>query len=496
MGRELPNLGIETTVDKTLYIDIDHQILEPIFSLAPTNTYIITNRSLAEMDEVISAGYFNIAVVTQASQITPRFIATFINTDYYDNNLKITSQRLLELYSNNSGLISQLYDALVALRDDDCEAFSKIMSMNLLGFIQSIDDLNSMISYCHSLNSATEQYTEIVAKAAQVDNVLAEVERYRGLYEDMRTAKMLSDTDKKDLEQQLESMRSQMDSYTVTEDDIHNHADFKSLQIRVDTIASERDLIKKEFEEYKQNVEEQAALAGNTSKDNIIKHLRDEIKKLKEFPFDQTINSCMPVFQEATTLDAEHILYFKEIRPTVYINGAIYWLSSFLNIRYRNMQRKEYLILVFDPLIDQYTKDKYIKHGWSINQAPSPSNHVLITNCFDYSKLKSLYHIEAYNCIICFDRTHVKTDAIAIKRCKKFFFINTTNDIQDFDLEPASCIGFFESVPAGAVATPKYRIKPWDKSLTAYTDITRSGKFTEDKIFTVILEECGVVTKV
>lgn len=496
LGRSLPNLKLETATDKTLYIDIDHQPLEPVLELAPTNTYIISNRPLADLEKLIAAGYFNIACVTQASQITTRFIANFINTDYYDNNLQLLSKRLLETYAPNEALINQLYEALVALRDDNAEKFSQIMSFNLISFIESIDDINSMISYCKSMGQASEQYSQAIAKIAQLDSIAKEAEYYRGLYEDLRAAKTLADEDKKDLEQRLAELQAQISSVTVTEADVHSHVDFKTLQTRLEAISAERDIIKREFDEYKRDAEEQATLVGGGAKDNIIKQLRDEIKKLKEFPFDQTINSCMPVFQEATTLEAEHLLYFKEVRPTVYINGAIYWLSSFLNIRYRNMQRKEFLILVFDPLIDQYTKDKYVKHGWSVNQAPSASNHVLVTNCFDYSKLKSQYHIEAYNCIICIDRTHVKTDAISIKRCKKFYFINTTNDITDFNLEPVSCIGFFESVPSGALAVPKYRIKPWDKSLTSYTDITRSGKFTEDKIFSTILEECGVITRV
>lgn len=496
LGRQIPNLQIETAVDKTLYIDIDHHALEPVLGLATTTTYIITNRALAELSEVISAGFYNIAIISQPSQITVRYITNFINTDYYDNSLKIISRGLLAAYSQNESLVTQLYNALIALRDDNAEAFSKIMASNLMQFIESIDDINAMISYCRSLNSTSEQYSQTMAKAAKVEALTAEIEHYQGMYEDLKAAKAIVDADNKDLEERLAAIQTELNLPRTTEVDIHNHVEYKSLQAQLETTISEKNAVIQEFNEYRQNTEEAAALAAGSSKDKVIQHLRDEIKKLKEFPFDQTISSCMPVLQEATTLNAEHLLYFKEVRPTVYINGAIYWLTSFMNIRYRNMQRKEYLILVFDPLIDQYTMDKYSKHGWSINQQPSPANHVLITNCFDYSKLKSLYHIEDYDCIICFDRTHVKPDAITIKRCKRYYFINTTNDITDFGLEPASCIGFFEAIPSGATVTPRYRIKPWDKALTAYTDITRSGKFTEDKVFSVILEECGVITKV
>lgn len=494
IGRELPNLKIETSVDKTLYIDIDHQIFEPIFELAPTNTYIITNRPLAEIEEVISKGYFNIATITSVSQITPRFITSFISTDYYDNNLKILSTRLLELYSDNSVLIDQLYQALIALRDDNAEQFSKIMSVNLISFIETIDDINSMTSFCKSLNSATTKYSEVVAKSSKVEEALADAERYRRLYEDLLTAKKIVEADKDDLEKQLEGMHAQLTAHTVTDSDVHNHADYKSLQVRLEAISAEKETLKQEFERYKQNAEEQSALADGSGNTALVAHLREEIKKLKEMPLDKTIEERMPFLIESTTLDAEHIVYFKEVRPTVYINSAIHWLISYLKVRYTKAKHKEFLILVLDPLVDQYTVSKYQKHGWSVNSVPSASNHVLVTNCFNYSQLKSLYHIEAYGAIICIDRTHVKTDAINIKRCKKFYMINTTNDIQDYGLEPASCIGFFEKSPAGAIA-PRYRIKPWDDDLAKYADIKRAGKFTQDKVLEHILVECEVVDK-
>lgn len=495
LGKDLKSVAerIHTPVDKTLFIDIDNKSLVDILNLPTTNTYIISNRKLSDLEELITAGYFNIAIIERASQITEKFIANFINTEYYDNHIKIAAQRVTELYSATGAETQLLYQALVALKEDDVEAFTQVMATNLDGFIQSINDIGSMISYCKSVNSSSDRISDLVKKSTRIDSALNDAEQYRNLYETIKTEKTVLATDLEAAKKDVMNLQAQLNSRTITSSDVHNHIEYKTLNTRLETVTAERDNLKKDFDAYKADVEEQAAMLADSSKDSVIKHLRDEIRKLQMASYDEIISSRLPIFQEATTLAAEHLICFKEVRPTVYVNSMIYWISAYLKIRYARLQQKTYLILVLDPLVDQFTIAKYKKHGWSVNTEPAAENHVLITNCFDYSKLKSSYHIEAYDCIICVDRTHVLKEAIKIKRCNTYYLINTTNDIGDYNLEASKCIGFFAKTPAGVSDVPKYRIDPWTDYLCKYGDINRSGKMMEDKIFATIFSECGVV---
>ena len=361
--------------------------------------------------------------------------------------------------------------------------------------IDSLEGINRMVSFCKSMTSVENNYSSLVVKATNTETALSEAERYRKLYEDEKASKRVLETEIETYKRDIFDFQNQVASQTITTADIHQNAEFKSMQMRLDTISKQKEDLLQEFEEYKKDVEQQAALVGANTQNDVIKHLREELKKAQTLAFDQIVDSRMPIFQETTTLDAEHILYFKEVRPAVYINSFIKYAASLLRIKYHKSLKKNYIIIILDTLCDQFTVEKYRKRGWSINSQPSAEECVLVTNSFDYSKLKSEYHIDQRELVMIIDRTHVKTDAVQMRRAHKFYLINTVNDVADFELDPAYCIGFFAKVPAGTPATPRYLINPWDDSLAEADTRKRCGKCSSDKILSTILEETGVLPK-
>lgn len=495
VGRPLPNLGIDVQNDIVLYIDLDHADLNLIRQYTPRETYVITNRKREEVESLILDGYYNLRIVSSASQITSRYISQFVKTTYEENQLASMSQCLSALYHEYGTVMGQLQAALIALRDNDSATFSRIMSLNLYAMISSLEEVNKMVTFSRSLETIEENYAATVELAAKAELVQAEAEHYKKMYEDEQRTKQVLEADVDRYKQDITELQEKFAMQAVTVGDVHQTAEYKALEARLEAITAQKDALTTEFEEYKKDISQQAATQESNTQEEVITHLREELKKAQTLAFDQIVNSRMPIFSEATTLGAEAILYFKEVRPTVYLNSFIKYATSLLRIKYHKQLKKDYIIVVLDTLCDQYTVDKYRKRGWAINSIPSQDECVLITNCFDYSRLKSDYNISQYNLILVIDRTHVKTDAVKMKRAHKYYFINTVNDISEFGLDPAYCIGFFAKAPANAVAVPRYLTPPWDDSLAESDTRKRCGKCSSDKILATILEETEVLPR-
>lgn len=495
VGRPLPDLGIDVQDDITLYIDLDHADLNLIRQYTPQSTYVITNRNQEDMQPLLLDGYYNIRTVGSASQITPKYITQFIKTTYEENRLMKTSHCLSSLYQEHGTLMSQLHTALVALRDNDAALFSRIMSLNLYEIISSLESVNKMVTFSRSLATVEDSYTLTVEQAAKAETMQVEVERYKKLYEDERVSKRVLEADIESYKKDIAEYQEKLATQAVSVGDVHQDAEFKALEARLGAVATQKDELANEFEEYKRDMEQRASLVDGNTQEEVIAHLREELKKAQTLAFDQIVNSRMPILSEATTLGAEAVLYFKEVRPTVYLNSFVKYATSLLRIKYHKQLKKSYIIVILDTLCDQYTTDKYRKRGWAINSTPNPDECVLVTNCFDYSKLKSDYSISQYDLILVIDRTHVKTDAVQMKRAHKYYFVNTVNDIAEFGLDPAFCIGFFAKAPANATAVPRYMTPPWDDSLAEMDTRKRCGKCSSDRILSTILEETGVLPK-
>lgn len=493
-GCPMPNLGIKIEEDKNLFLDINHGDLNQIYDLDPNTTYIITTRKLDDLEEIILAGYFNILTVSAPSKITTRVIANFITTNYGDNQLKVISERMLSLYDEYGPITNQLCSALEALRDDDVATFSRIMSINLYNILASMNDINKMAAFCKSLSTAENSYSSLVAASTKAELALADAERYKKLYEEEKTRTHRLGLEVSEYKNNIVDLQGMIASDALSQPVLEHSADYVAMQTKLEALTAEKEKLALEFEEYKKSIEEQAPLVGGESDSEIIAHLREELRKAQTLAFDQIVNSRMPIFQESTALNAEHIFYFKEIRPAVYMNSFLAYAGALLKIKYKNIYKKEYLIIVLDTLCDQYAVSKYRKRGWAINSRPDPKNGILVTNCFDFSRLKSEYNVDTVDLVLVIDRTHVTTDAVQISRAHKYYFVNTINDMTDYNLEPAYCIGFLGNFQSESGVYPKYRVDPWDPMLSTTDSRKRCGKCSNDKILETILNETGVLS--
>lgn len=494
-GRQINLSDIDCPYDKHLFIDIDKGDLSELEKLAPTVTYIITNRRLSELDDFISRGYFNITTVTSISQITKNLIKSFLSQDYEDNQLKTISIRLAETYNDHGATVGDLQTALKALRDDDAVTFAGIMSKSLSDILEAMSDIDAMVAYSKSLSSSKTSIAQLMSDSKMLEQFAEERDKYRTLYEAEVAKNSALGVELSEGQATIADLRQACAQKVVTNDQVRNSKLFIDLQAQHDAAVAERQVAVDELEKLRSQMQERIDLLSTSQKDEVIKRLKAELEKAQSMSFDMLLEAKLPVLQDSTTLDAEHVLYFKEVRPTVYINSLIRWMNAYLRTRYEGMQRKQFLIVVFDPLIDQNTVDKYNKHGWAVNIAPAPGTdaRVLITNIFDYTRLKKEFSLNKFDLLVVIDRCHLRKNAVTMKRAHSYYFINTPNDINDYNLDPCDCIGFFSSIAASkTVRDSKYHIDPWSDELIAETIDKRSGKFTSDAVFSKIFNSLGI----
>lgn len=492
-GRQINLSDIDCPYDKHLFIDIDKGDLSELETLAPTITYIITNRRLSDLDDFISRGYFNITTVTSNNQITKNLIKSFLSQNYEDNQLKTISIRLAETYTDHGATVGDLQTALKALRDDDAVKFAEIMSTSLADILNAMSDIDAMVAYSKSLSSSKTSIAQLMSDSKMLETFAEERDKYRTLYETEVAKNSALGVELSEGQATISDLRQACAQKVVTDDQVRNSKLYIDMQASYDAANAERQAAVNELEKLRSEMQEKIDLLSTSQKDEVIKRLKDELAKAQSMSFDMLLECKLPVLQDSTTLDAEHVLYFKEVRPTVYINSLIRWMNAYLRTRYEGMQHKQFLIVVFDPLIDQNTVAKYAKHGWAVNVAPGTDARVLVTNIFDYTRLKKDFSLNKFDLLVVIDRCHLRKNAVTMKRAHSYYFINTPNDITDYNLDPCDCIGFFSSIAASkTVRDSKYHIDPWSDELIAESIDKRSGKFTSDAVFSKIFNSLGI----
>lgn len=490
-------LDIVCQTEKHLFIDIEKGDLSELNSLDPTITYIITNRSLADFDEYIAKGFFNIAIVSSVGQITKRFIAEFIQQEYEDNQLKITATRLVDSYKTNKATVGDLQKALQALYDDDAQTFADIMSTGLPDILAALKDVDAMVAFSNSLSTTKTSMAKLMKDSKELETIKINCENYRAMYETEVHKSEALQSELKNTQDEITELKMRPTEVAVTNEQIVTSPVYLELQAKyaatdneLQASLAEINAAKAEVQAVHREMESKIAELASPQKDDLIRQLKDELAKAQSMAYDTVLEGRLPVLQDSTNLDAEHIICFKEVRPTIYINSLIRWMHSYLRVRYTSMQHKSFLILVIDPLIDQYSVDKYNKHGWAINSTPNGGVNVVITNILDYTKLKKDYDLNRYNLLIVIDRCHLHKNVVSMKRAQTYYFINTINDVADFSLDPTHCIGFFNS--GNTNTDVKYHITPWSDDLLADTIDKRSGKITSDAVFNYIFNSIGI----
>ena len=290
-GQKLPNLRVNPATEKHLYIDIAGKDIGEIsaLNLPLTETYIITTKKLQDMDQLISLGYYNIACVTKASQITEAFIDAFIHTDYQENYLKIISGRVSSLYVKSGTEIENLSLALAALKNDNENDFVNVMSTHLDEILSRLTEISELSAFCKSLQQNSATYTDAIKKAAQLERVSEEAEKYRKLYEMSQTSDISSSTQIANLEAEIEGLKERINSRTVTSAEIHNSAEYKSIKARLESVTEDRDRIQSEFSEYKTTIAENSDSLNQGGLAELNQKLTEELHKLKEQKISVTV---------------------------------------------------------------------------------------------------------------------------------------------------------------------------------------------------------------
>lgn len=494
-GRQLPNLRVFSEVDKNLYIDIDGADLGNFAALGlpPSNTYILTTRQIKDYDYLIKCGYYNILHVGRPSEITEALISRFIQQNYSDNHFKIVAQRISELYTKTGSAIEDLSTALAALRDDDPDVFIRMMIGNVDNFLNVMDDIKTMSIFCKSVQGVSDSYAETVQRAAKLDSALVDLEQANMRYESLRTESTLWMAERQEMQSKIESLTAQINARTITSTEIQNSAEYISLAAQLESVISERNEIKQAFENYKQDASATEGINDDKGLLQLISQLQEDIRRLKEKKISDSIAEKLPIFTDNTNVQAESFICFREIRPTVYINSLIMWLNSSLRV-YNRMSGKSYLILVVDQLSSYFDEAKYVKHGWNVNKITEDMT-VLVVPPMRFDVLKSTYHIESYDVVVCIDRCHTMTPVVDMKAANTYNLINTCGDITDFGLDCTKCIAFMDKIPAGVPQAPKYHIPTWSEALCVTDASQRVGKLGQDGVFIDILKECGVYWK-
>lgn len=495
------NVSLPDSEDSlVVFLDISGQDPSVLLNKNPVLTYIITTKPLDDYKQLIDLGFFNIRYNVTPSKITQRYLINFLNTEYSANKISLIVESLVPIYKEYGNVANCIEALLGAIERADLETFETLVKFNLPTMRQAISKIDMMYSLAASLYEDKETIESLRASASAAESTAAEFTMYTSKIDELLIEVENRKQDLAQLTSQFQEAQQEiarLSTREVTVDVIKQHPAFIQLESQLrDTVAT----LSTVQDKYKKlqlatGVLNTPDCAGMDTKDKVIRQLKQDLLTATTTSWDQLTDKRIPAITDNITLAAEHILYIKEIRPTVYINGLVFWLNTYLNIKLTKERKKSFIILLFDPLHNQYTAGKYAKRGWAINNRPLANSNVVVTNDMSMEFLKGTLHIHEYDFIVVIDRLGLIKDVVSHKLAHRINLINTVNDITDYHLDPASCVGFWE-MPANEQQPCKYVIKPSDPKLFVARQDLRSYKFASDGIWAQILKDTGVVENV
>lgn len=208
--------------------------------------------------------------------------------------------------------------------------------------------------------------------------------------------------------------------------------------------------------------------------EKIIKQLR---MKINEASSDEEQREY-PIITQSMKLKADSIVVFKEIKSCIYMNSLIDYVASYFcvnNNTEAHLEQGYRFILVLDPLVDETTKLKYLKHKFPINENFKDIGcklPLLITNKSQEDIMK-IVDLSIYSKIVVVDRFKRLESAVKRKGVDTYYSIDSPTDPSDYNLSTSKCVGFFKdsrSVVNSAVNTKTcgYFVNPsfaWDDRL-------------------------------
>lgn len=241
------------------------------------------------------------------------------------------------------------------------------------------------------------------------------------------------------------------------------------------------------IESFKEQIEKMRAdskklLAEVESKSEIISSLSNELEIFKKKPtFDQTAKKALedkikelqtqltvatkgvvtvPVITESTKLSGEKVIVFRELKPCIYMNSLIEFVSTSYALynNYEGKKKGKKLLIVLDPLTDDNRMIKYIAHNFKFNEMGNLLP-VIITNKTE-KEISELVNLSEYRFVTVIDRYGKSQCAVSRSDTDIYYAVDSYADIIDFNLNGSKCVGFMpdnkckESRPFGYYITP------------------------------------------
>lgn len=490
LGDKIP-ISFDDCGNKCLVLDITAQHAIDYDNLNPTNTYIVTSKGITDYLKLISQGYLNIMWNISPSHVTERFLRVFLNTSYNDNCMITRAKSVLELYAKHKDMVGCIEAFLNAIKSGNETEYLQLATVGLDDMIKACTDIRLVSAICKDFLNEHKTFTNLEESKFKLQQQIEELTPLRDIVLDLQV-KITDLTSELQLkESKLSEFENYIKSNAANKVDSQELAKLNSEIVRLNV---ENKILLEDNLKLKDQVPSQdiqtTNLFSEDAKDVLIVSLKEEINKLRSRDWFSDTKALLPLFNNNLVSKCENILYFKEVKPQPYLNTSIAWIDNFLKSGFESKptaasKGRSYLILVFDSLHNDAVLYKYNKRGWSINSQPGTENRVVITNKLTTSFLLDTLKINAYDCLIVFDRLGYSKNVIEGTTVNKFFLVNTPKDVTDFGLDKNKCIGFFDDKLGRYF---KYSISPWTDHLNTEDSLRRTAKCMLDKVFYDILQ--------
>lgn len=495
----------QTKEELFLFIDISHRDFAELQTHIPQNTYILTTRPLSQCKPLLDVGFFNLLYDVDPKTITMKTLLSFLDTKLEDNRLKLAIDELIPIYERSKTNIGCVTALLDAIRQADVTQYQALIRHNLSAMRDSMKD----IELAYALAKPFAQNPDAVADLNKVKQDLTVAEASIAKKDEINqklTVKLTEiSVQLKSLQQQYTEAQKQlaeMASNTVEVSKIESTESFLALQAENTKLKEELAAVQAENGTLRST--SGISLSGDLdSKDSLILELRKSLDDAINSNWSDIMSAQLPAITDAVSLKARKILYIKEVRKMPYTVGLIRYYDKIVETMSKNSKFTT-LILVFDPLINQFMVEKYSSpyrnsqgkeksRKWAINSQPVAGSHVVVTNIVSMDFLKGILKIDQYDYLIVVDCFGLYKDVIDTPATERFYLVSTVNDHQTFGLDPNRCIGFIDTANSQLQSPYAFNVAPWDTRLTLVDSTARGYKFLKDKCWQEIMHRVGIV---
>lgn len=495
----------QTSEDLFLYIDISHRDLAELQTHVPINTYILTTRPLVQCKPLLDAGFFNLLYGVDPKTITMKTLLGFLDTKLVDNQLKLAIDELIPIYERSKTNIGCVTALLDSIRQADIKQYQSLIRHNL----SSMQDAMKDIELAYALAKPFSQNPDAIADLNKTKQDLSVAEAAMAKKDEINqklTVKLTEiSVQLKTLQQQYAEAQSQlaeMASNTVEMSKIESTDSFLALQAENTKLKEELAVIQAENNTFRST--SGITISGDLdSKDRLILELRKSLDDAINSNWSETMSAQLPAITDAVSLKARKILYLKEVRKMPYTIGLVRYYDKIVETMSKDSKFTT-LILVFDPLINQFMVEKYSSpylnspdkeksRKWAINSQPVAGSRVVVTNIVSMDFLKGVLKIDQYDYLIVVDCFGLYKDVIDTPATERFYLVATVNDYQTFGLDPNRCIGFIDTSNSQLQSPYAFNVAPWDTRLTLMDSTARGYKFLKDGCWQDILRRVGII---